>query len=469
MADETDQEAEARRQLEEYQRQQAAAALEASRNQPNAIPNEPVTAASRVSDYSDRGLVPTIEPQVGQPLETPAGSPYAVVQGAPLSQDEQAFWQANPNGAVMDHTTGALIGLGDHRIQGHQYSDTPYTVNAGLGPPATPFNQQQRINTGLGPASIPFSAPQQQGPRMVTPADLYNPQIKAQMDNLDREIATRSDALRRANTQRIGKNQPSQHEVLSNELKNLQYSRNILGDEYYRNANNSFAVMRENQKREQDANHVNAGTEIAQWMAGLPRDPIARSRAWEQELAKPERSNWLEAINGHPEVNDFVRNALTGHQTVAEQQAAIQAAAGGRPVTLDGGSEKNPRFKVSPTLGESISAQSQKDITKSLSDAGVTPEQFAQRTKVEQGNIAKDASGKETFTNDNEGTHMRVTIGDHTFAVPVGRYNQLNTAIPAAQSQPAAQQAPAAQPTGTRVVGGKTYAWNPQNKRWEPQ
>lgn len=427
-------EEEKKRALEEFQRQQAAAAVEASRNQPNAIPNEPVNAVDRIQNvvgnpanpqgyFIDRGqanLGPT-----GQ--IPPAGA--VGIQGAPLSQDDQAFWQANPNGAVKDPQTGMLIGLGAHNLP---------------RPEAQPALDYYNRNSGItarqvpGVGFVPFSDTRQQ-PRMVTPADLYNPQIKAQMDNLDREIATRTDALRRASTQRIGKNQPSQHEVLSDELKHLQYSRNVLGDEYHRNAANSFDVMQANQKRERETSNVNAGAEIAQWMSGLPRDPIARNQAWEQELAKPERLNWIEAINGHRGVRDFVKDALTGHQTVAEQQAAIQAAAGGRDVTLKGGSVKTPNFTVSPTLGESLTAQSQKDIIKSLSDAGVTSEQFAQRTKVEQGNIAKDASGKETFTNDNEGTHMRVTISDHAFVVPVGRYNQLNTAIPATQTQPAAQ------------------------------
>lgn len=214
-----------------------------------------ITAASRASEYAQRGLPtgdtvqgdqPAVDrdnPQTGlytnqtgenlgrvQPgQQSPAGS--TGIQGQ-QSPDEAAFWQANPNGAVKDPQTGMLIGLGN-------VAPTPppvdangmVSVNSGLGPPAVAYNDQTRINTGLGPPAGRFSI-QQEIPDFVHIPEI-DPGVVAQRRSIQNELAATMRDLNTASSVRP-RGGISQREVLNQKLQQLTQANNALGQEHYR-------------------------------------------------------------------------------------------------------------------------------------------------------------------------------------------------------------------------------------------
>src|SRR2546430_17718733 len=102
-------------------------------------------------------------------------------------------------------------------------SDVCSSDLAGAAPPGTPS-----IYTGVGVPQPPGPQPDVGfgGRRTINAADLYNPQIKAQMDNLDAQIADRFNSLGTASTQRT-RGTPSQRESLLSELNYLQHAKSV--------------------------------------------------------------------------------------------------------------------------------------------------------------------------------------------------------------------------------------------------
>lgn len=215
--------------------------------------------AVRAADYAQRGLPTGPVAQGGDPVPVgfnnpqtgnfinPTGQnlgptnvngryqgnpPGAVgIQGA-LSPEEQAFWGANPNGAIKDPQTGNLIGLGTATPALPAVNENGMvTVNAGLGPPGTPYNQQTRVNEGLGPPS-PKIPDQRVIPDFIQIPEI-NPVVIAQRQQLQNEIMATRNELRGASSARF-KGQPSQREILSQRLNTLTDANNSLGLEFYR-------------------------------------------------------------------------------------------------------------------------------------------------------------------------------------------------------------------------------------------
>ncbi len=222
--------------LEEFQRQQAAAATAASQGQPNAIPAEaeapqPMRAIDQtfaarglptpdtvIAPNANVGQQPTPEQQqqlgigshidqFGQPLgpthdlsgnPNPAPPGAVGVQGI-QSPEEQKFWAANPLGAIPHPVTGELVGLGDTGATKQQTLQT-------LNPPEQPKRQ---------PAPDFVDIPK------------IDPNITARRQSIEQEIAAKQEQLQTAITQRFGGGrrgsaQPSQHDVLTQDIRTLE-------------------------------------------------------------------------------------------------------------------------------------------------------------------------------------------------------------------------------------------------------
>lgn len=434
MAGEVDQEEE-RRKLEEFQRKEAEAAILASRGQPNAIPAE--RAVDRTVDqlYAARGLQPgsaLVNPGanpefgVGNYIDrfgTPIGptqdqtgylqksSEGAVgIQGV-LSPREEQFWAANPMGAVKHPETGDLIGLG------------------------ADYGSRQK-------ALEDIQSPEQLATSRLPPPDFIrvpeiDPALAARRNEIANEIATTENHLRGANTNRV-RGQASQYDLMSHKLNTLYHADSALATEFHRQSHEQANAADQNRKAQEKYN--------------INRDATAANIALARITASPGSDEYKRAIVkihlDHPYASQDprVEAALVKAATFHDERAAIQARAkeAGLVEEMTGYGQKGPSVKfVKPEAAlqaEAIQTQSRKDVAKDLSAIGMTPEQFAQRTKVERGTF--DANGK--FTGANEGPHVRVTVGDQGAKLSTGQYARLNAAIPASRQQ-------TDQPTATPV------------------
>lgn len=266
-----------------------------------------VTAASRSQQQLDNRNVP------GASGDNP-------LQSAP--QGDEAFWAANPNGAVKDPQTGMLIGLGNAQAPRPEAQ------------PALDFYKNRGV-------------PQQQQFQARQPQSIHeyrNEKINSQITNLENDQAIGMRRLQSLSPVSPGRGQDSPREIEEKRLKLVQHSLGVLKNERKDQTAMAFKYETANQKLQKETDHQNAGTEIARWVNTLPKDPTARQQAWQQELAN--RPDWLEAISQNSGVRDYVKEALKSHQTVAEQAAALRAAVPGRDVAITGGEGGKGRFKV---------------------------------------------------------------------------------------------------------------------------
>lgn len=399
---------------------------DAVQNAVNRLAQEP---APQVSDYTQRGL-----------LQQAGG----VMQGSPLSQQEEAFWQANPNGAVKDPQTGALIGLGSGQApQG--VMDEYARFGSGQGAPAVKQSPQS-----------PFQYQPQQAP---TAQDFINPQIEARRNQIANE---RSVIMRNLNTfskVRPGRGQMSPWEAEYSKLKAIDHADGVLQREQATQANLKATIAHRNFQTQRV---MDTDNQTAQFFAGLNQV--------KSPIGTPEHAQEVVALSQQFPLamsKDEVRKTLKEHADLHDNTAQLiaNAQAQGKTVTQTGISASGkPTYKITPSQGEVVNQQIQKETAKAFAKAPFTPEQFAQRSEI----VGTDKEGKQV--EGPEQTHMRVTIGEHQYLVPVDQFNKMNNAMPTANPNPAAAQpsaTPAQAPQGTRVVGGVTYRWT--GKRWEPQ
>lgn len=456
MADEdTD---EQRKQLEEFQRQQAAAALQASQNQPNAIPAEAPLGTSRAIDYTSRGLptgdtllggnasvgvgqTPTPDQQAssgignyigpyGQPLGPThdlSGAPLPQPEGTTgiqgtLSPQEQDFWRANPAGAVLG-PNGQLLGLGE----------TPQ--------PASPD-----ISTGLGATAAGIFGPQQ--PEQAKVPDFINiPQIDqdlvARRQNISQQISDLQDQLGSASTYRApaGRHgfQPSQADNIRTQLDTLLKVDHGLALEHHRqmedytNATHKNEDMKEKYRINQDS--AGARRELASLN---PDDPEFAQKAF--DLVDSKYPNARKDQRFEAKLQDVTLDA----KKRAASRAAAEAA--GLTVQRTGYGQRGESVKyVQPESAlqqKAITDEARKQTAKDFNEIGLTPDQFAQRTRVERGKY----DDKGNFTGSNDGPHVRITTPSGTFRTTNAAYGRMNEVAPGtseSQRPPAASATPA--------------------------
>ncbi len=474
----------ARLALEEYQRQQAAAAVQASQNQPNAIPNErqvravdytqpavpngqgPYIAGNAELGYVGSGptaaalnrpredwgtpVSPPIQPGVVGDPNNPQGyfidrgganlgstgqippSGAVGIQGV-VSPQEAQFWAANPLGAVPHPVTGELIGLGGNVA-----------------------SRQAALESITPPEQIA-------GSRLQQPDFVNVPQVDAALidrrNQIANEIANTQSQMRGASTQRIGRGQPSQFETLNAKLATLQHADSALANEHFRQSQQSAHAADQNRKMQEQYN--------------VARDATAAQIAMGRITAQPGTQEYKQAIANialsypHAVKDPRVEEALLKASTFHDERAAIaqKAADAGLTENIVGYGQKGPTIQYRPSDAvqqqQAITKATQAQIGKDFAKAGLTPDQFAQRTEV----VGVDKDNKQVA----DGTHMRVAIGDHHFLVPKDEYNRMNTAVPSAQPNPAAQtaQATTPQPTEvTRIFNGRPAVFDSTTKKF---
>lgn len=446
---EDNQDEEARKQLEEYQRQQAAAAIAASRNQPNAIPNEPKRAVDLtvgqqftarglptpdtvIAPTSNIGQQPTPEQQQqlgigyhvnqfgdnlgpthdlsGYPNPSPQGS--VGVQGI-VSPQEQAFWAANPLGAVPHPVTGELIGLGDNiasRQKALESTSPPDQVAASRLPPPD-FAQVPEIDPAL--------------------IDRRN-QIASEID------ATK-DQLRGASTQRA-RGQASQYDILNQKLNTLYHANTALATEHLRQSEQQTHAADQNRKMQEQYN--------------VNRDATAAQVAMSRITAQPGTDEYKKSIANialsypHAVKDQRVEEALIKASTFHDERATIaqKAQEAGLTEQIVGYGQKGPTIKYVPGAdvqqNQEITKATQHRVGKDFADSGLTPEQFGQRTEV----VGVDKDGKQV----SNPTHVKVAIGDGNFRITKEAYERMNKAYPTTQPNPAAPTASPQQSTGVQ-------------------
>ena len=94
--------------------------------------------------------------------------------------------------------------------------------------------------------------------------------------------------------------------------------------------------------------------------------------------------------------------------------------------------QSTPQFKVQPSTEEAVNKATQAQTAKDFAQLGLTPDQFAQRTKVERGTFDKDTKA---FTGANEGDHVRLTVDGKPFGTTWAAYQRMTNAVPQTQEQ----------------------------------
>ncbi len=330
----------ARLALEEYQRQQAATAVQASQGQPNAIPNEAPQPdlTTRAVDYTQRGLpmgnvlqgepdpnAPSTGFYINQAGENLGSTTQAAPQGAigiqgVVSPQEVAFWQANPLGAVPHPVTGELIGLGGNVA-----------------------SRQAALESITPPEQIAGSRLQQPDFVNVTPVD---PALIDRRNQIANEIANTQAQMRGASTQRIGRGQPSQFESLNAKLATLQHADSALANEHFRQSQQSAHAADQNRKMQEQYS--------------IAQDATAAQIAMGRITAQPGTQEYKQAIANialsypHAVKDPRVEEALLKASTFHDERAAIaqKAAEAGLVEQVVGYGQKGPTIKyVAPTAG----------------------------------------------------------------------------------------------------------------------
>lgn len=435
---------EQRKLLEEFQRQQAEQARRASQNQPNAISSEP-SQPSRAVDYAQRGLVQNLE---GGGFESRApGTPFAAVQGSPLSDQEQSFWAANPNGAVKDPITGNLIGLGSTPERQKQVEESvpqrPVFVNAGLG--------------GIGQAATP--PPAQFREQVRQPSEIPNfvnipevdPNISARRSQIAQSIADIDRRLPSAQTQRLVRGQPSERERLIMERAHYVRADDVLANELHNqnqartHASDLNMKMRDQYAMTQDATALREDFNKIKSKPGTPQ--------YAQDVLNL-RINHPDAMRD-PRSVELLDRAARSH----EEEAAFLQRAQEQGVTpqVSGFHQGRTTYTIPKPATDKFSADELKQNNKDLIVAGVNGNQFSQRTKVQRGTWDNT---KNEFTPSDTGPHQLVTIGNRQIPFTLGSYERLNRAYPST-AQPTATP----QPTATDSAAVTWARANPDDPR----
>lgn len=375
MASETDDEEQKRLQLEEFQRQQAAKAIEASRGQPNAIPNEPVRAVDRtvsqiftarglpvpdtvIAPTPDIGRMPTPQQQkqlgignyidkFGDPvgpvtdlsgyhLPKPEGA--VGIQGVQSPQEEQ-FWAANPAGAVKDPHTGMLIGLGNGPAP-KAITDEYARFGSGQGKPAggdVVFNPR----TGTW-ESQSGTQPYQRAP---TIDDFIDPAIEARRGEIANERALVMDHLNTASKQRTGGGRhggggPSPWETEYAKLKALDHADSVLQKEQFGRAHLKAQIAGEEFKRQRGLDTASQTQAFYTAMSNV-KSPIGT----------PEHAQEVMAIAAQLPLaanTSEIRQVLKEHADLHDSHAALleNARQSGATVRMTGIGPRGAQYKV---------------------------------------------------------------------------------------------------------------------------
>lgn len=363
MADDNQDEEQKRLQLEEFQRQQAAAAVEASRDQPNAIPAGRAVDRTLEQTYTARGLpvpstvvAPTADigrqpteqeqkilgignyiDQFGDtihPTHDASGYPnpmpaHAVgVQGV-LSPREEQFWNANPNGAVKDRITGSLIGLGDSDLSRQRALQT-----ADISP------------TGGSGAPMTFGGNGQE--RTPTIDDFLDPAIESRRGEIANERATVMEHLNTASRQRIRGQGLSPWEIEYKKLQALDHADTVLQHEQFSRAHLKLETVKQNNLIQQRTQDANTEGEMRQFMYGLdprqyPPGSVQRDQLFREKFGS--NPQWLDLLARNKEFAKEVDEHIKGHEDVGLVMQQIQQAGGTVRMTGIGASGK-PIYKV---------------------------------------------------------------------------------------------------------------------------
>jgi hypothetical protein len=257
---------------------------------------------------------------------------------------EQAFWQANPLGAVRHPQTGDLIGLGNSEA----------------------VKQARLASIGQGAPGTAAAAPKLPAPDFVQVPEIDKGNL-ARIQEMDQEIAAKQAELQTASTQRTGGgrrgggsiSQPSQHDILTRDINTLRELRTGLSQNYHQQMQAAFEATKLNTEMgfKHDVAQDALGAHMA--LSAITDDP--GSPEAKQAIAKI-RADFPMAIYD-PETKAKLLEAATFHDVQGEFLQRAQAA--GYLPKMVSISSKGPDYKLEGTT------EQMESINKELKERGL--------------------------------------------------------------------------------------------------